>query len=93
MYKAKLIDRPLADKATIVQRLEAVPMDWVRGSLLDNELWHVPNRRYIAFLECYVNSNQSGYEVWVAETDKDDEELVDIFTQLFQDYYEEYIGA
>lgn len=92
MYKAKLVDRPLEDKATIVQRLNAVPMDWVRGCLIDNELWHT-GKGYIAFTECYVNSNQSGYDVWVSESDEDDETLIDIFTQLYADFYEEHIGA
>ena len=92
MYKAKLIDRPLADMRTIVERLNATPTDTVCGCLLDNYLYWTGSH-YIAFTERYVNSNQSGYDVWVAEFDKDDEDLIDIFTQLYQDLYEQYIGA
>lgn len=92
MYKAKLTDRPLADMRTIVERLCAIQTDCVYGSLIDNCLYWTGSH-YIAFTECYINSNQSGYDVWVAETSKDDETLIDIFLQLYNRYYERVNGV
>ena len=84
MYKASLIDRPISDMRTIVERLDAVQTDCVYGCLIDNCLYWT-GAHYIAFVECYVNTNQSGYNVFVAESSEDDEMLIDIFLQLYDE--------
>lgn len=92
MYKTKLSNKPIADMRTIVERLDATLTDCVVGTLIDNHLYWTGNH-YIAFLETYINSNQSGYNVLVAESSDDDETLIDIFLQLYDDEYQASLGA
>lgn len=92
MYKAKLSNKPLADMRTIVERLDATETDCIGGTLIDNLLYWT-GIHYIAFLETYINPNQSGYSVLVAESNTDDETLIDIFLQLYDDQYQASLGA
>ena len=92
MFKARLTKNPLSDMRTIVEGLDATQTDCVGGSLIDNCLYWTGNH-YIAFLECYVNQWQSGYNVLVAQSTEDDETLIDIFLQLYVNQYQAHIGA
>lgn len=92
MFKARLTNNPLSDMRTIVERLDATQTDCVYGSLIDNCLYWT-GAHYIAFLECYINQWQSGYDVLVSESSEDDETLIDIFLQLYDDEYQEHLGA
>ena len=92
MFKARLTKNPLSDMRTIVERLDATETDCIGGTLIDNLLYWT-GRHYIAFLETYINPNQSGYSVLVAESSTDDETLIDIFLQLYDDQYQASLGA
>ena len=92
MFKARLTKNPLSDMRTIVERLDATETDCIGGTLIDNLLYWT-GIHYIAFLETYINPNQSGYSVLVAESSTDDETLIDIFLQLYDDQYQASLGA
>ena len=92
MFKARLTKNPLSNMRTIVERLNAIETDCIGGTLIDNFLYWT-GRHYIAFLETYINPNQSGYSVLVAESSTDDETLIDIFLQLYDDQYQASLGA
>ena len=77
-----------SDLMEAVKRYDPEPLEIVAGSLLDNELWILNNGKVIAIYEKYANCWTSDLDLYVADTDDDNDTIISNFYK-FMDKMEE----
>lgn len=77
-----------SDLMEAIKRYDPEPLEIVGGTILDNELWILNKCKVIAVYEKHVNCWTSDLDLYVADTDDDNDTIISDFYK-FMDKTEE----